>query len=71
MHVRYYRQPQGGPLIAEAKMVHKGRRLLSAECLVVDAEDRVLFRSTATFMLVEGGGAAPENTQGDPASNDK
>lgn len=55
IHVRYYRQPKGGPLIAEAKMVHKGRRLLSAECVVVDAADRVLIRSTATFMLVEAG----------------
>ena len=53
MHVRYYRQPQGGPLTAEAKMVHKGRRLLSAECTVVDAENRVLIRATATFMLVD------------------
>ena len=43
------------PLIAEAKMVHKGRRLLSAECVVVDAADRILIRSTATFMLVEAG----------------
>jgi uncharacterized protein (TIGR00369 family) len=53
MHVRYYRQPRGGPLIAEAKMVHQGKRLLSAECTVVDACDRVLIRSTATFMLVD------------------
>jgi hypothetical protein len=42
MHIRYYRQPKGGPLIAEAKMVHRGRRLLSAECTVLDASDRVL-----------------------------
>lgn len=53
IHVRYYRQPKGGPLIAEAKAVHKGRRLLSAECTVVDAQERVLIRSTATFMLVD------------------
>jgi uncharacterized protein (TIGR00369 family) len=52
IHVRYYRQPNGGPLVAEAKMVHGGRRLLSTECSVVDAEDRVLIRTTATFMLV-------------------
>jgi uncharacterized protein (TIGR00369 family) len=57
MHVRYYRQPKGGPLIAEARMVHQGKRLLSAECTVLDASDRVLLRSTATFMLVD----APQN----------
>jgi uncharacterized protein (TIGR00369 family) len=52
IHVRYYRQPKGGPLTAEAKMVHGGSRLLSTECSVVDAHDRVLIRTTATFMLV-------------------
>ena len=57
MHVRYYRQPKGGPLVAEAKMVHHGKRLLSSECTVVDAADRVLIRTTATFMLVD----APKN----------
>ncbi len=52
MHVRYYRQPKGGPLVAEAKLVHGGRRLLSAECSIVDAADRVLVRTTATYMLI-------------------
>ncbi|MCV7198631.1 PaaI family thioesterase [Mycobacterium angelicum] len=56
IHVRYYRQPKGGPLLAEAKMVHKGRRLLSAECVVVDAAQRILIRSTATFMLIKADG---------------
>ena len=52
MHVRYYPQPQAGPIKAEARMVHRGRRLLSSECTVVDANDRALVRSTATYMLV-------------------
>ncbi len=52
MHNRYYRQPQGGPLIAEATMVHRGRRLMSAECSIVDAAERVLVRSTATYMVI-------------------
>jgi uncharacterized protein (TIGR00369 family) len=52
MHVRYYRQPQAGPLKADAKIVHRGRRLMSAECSVLDANDRILIRSTATYMLV-------------------
>jgi uncharacterized protein (TIGR00369 family) len=51
MHVRYYRQPRSGPLTAEATMVHHGRRLLSSECVITDAEGRVLTRSTATYML--------------------
>ncbi len=52
IHVRYYRQPKGGPLVAEANLVHGGRRMLSTDCSVVDAEGRVLIRTTATFMLV-------------------
>jgi uncharacterized protein (TIGR00369 family) len=52
IHVRYYRQPHGGPLTAEAKSVYSGRRMLSTECSVTDAQDRVLIRTTATFMLV-------------------
>ena len=52
MHVRYYRQPSAGPLKAEATVVHRGRRLLSTECSIVDAADRTLVRSTATYMLV-------------------
>ena len=56
IHVRYYRQPKGGPLVAEAKLVHGGRRLLSTDCTVVDADDRVLIRTTATFMLVPNTG---------------
>ena len=52
IHVRYYRQPKGGPLRAEAKLVHGGRTLLSTECSVTDAHDQVLIRTTATFMLV-------------------
>ncbi|WNG91848.1 PaaI family thioesterase [Mycobacterium sp. ITM-2016-00318] len=52
IHVRYYRQPKGGPLVAEARLVHGGRRLLSTDCSVTDVEGRVLIRTTATFMLV-------------------
>ena len=52
IHVRYYRQPKAGPLTAEAKLVHGGSRLLSTDCSVVDSQDRVLIRTTATFMLV-------------------
>jgi uncharacterized protein (TIGR00369 family) len=52
MHVRYYRQPRSGPLAGNAVVVHRGRRLLSTECSVTDAEQRILARSTATYMIV-------------------
>jgi|SRR5215218_669908 len=56
MHVRYYRQPRGGPLRAEAEMVHNGGTLLSAECSVLDAANRVLIRSTATYTRISSRG---------------
>jgi uncharacterized protein (TIGR00369 family) len=52
IHVRYYRQPHAGPLTADVHLVHQGRRLLSTECSITDAEQRVLARSTATYMIV-------------------
>jgi uncharacterized protein (TIGR00369 family) len=51
MHIRYYRQPKGGPLTAEVQVVHAGRRLLSTECVIRDAQDRVLARTTGTFAI--------------------
>lgn len=56
IHLRYYRQPKGGPITAVAKVIHHGRRLLGTECTITDSEDRVLARSTATFMVI----TAPE-----------
>lgn len=52
IHLRYYRQPRGGPLTATAEVVHRGRRLLGTECSITDIEQRVLARSTATYMVV-------------------
>ena len=52
MHIRYFRQPRSGPLTAHATLVHRGRHILSAECVISDAEERVLARATATYMVV-------------------
>ena len=51
LHIRYFRQPNSGPLTARAELVHQGRKILSAECVIRDAEERVLARATATYML--------------------
>lgn len=53
MHIRYFRQPKSGPLRASATLVHRGRQILSAECVIQDAEGRDLARATATYMLVK------------------
>lgn len=52
MHIRYFRQPRSGPLTATATVVHRGRLILSAECVIRDAEQRDLARATATYMVV-------------------
>ena len=52
LHIRYFRQPKSGPLTAKATLVHHGRKILSAECVISDAEHRVLARATATYMVV-------------------
>jgi len=52
MHVRYLRQPKSGPITATARLVHRGRRILSTECSIVDGEGRDLVRATATYMIV-------------------
>ena len=52
LHIRYFRQPRSGPLTAAATVVHRGRQLLSAECVITDARDRTLARSSATFTSI-------------------
>lgn len=51
MNIRYYRQPKGGPLTAAVRVVHEGNLLLSNECVVTDAQDRVLIRTSATYSV--------------------
>lgn len=52
LHVRYYRQPQSGPITARADLVYGGRRMLGVDCSVVDGDERELVRATATYMVV-------------------
>jgi len=39
-------------LKAEATVVHRGRQLLSTDCVIADADDRILARSSATFTAI-------------------
>lgn len=52
MNVRYYRQPRTSPLTAEARIVHRGRRLAGVECVITDADDCVIARGHASYMIV-------------------
>ena len=45
-----------GPQTVNPTCRSGGRRLLSAECSIVDAANRVLIRSTATYMIIQTDG---------------
>jgi len=50
--IRFFAQPREGPVRAEAQLVHRGRRLVGAECVVLDGLDRQLARVSCSFLLV-------------------
>jgi uncharacterized protein (TIGR00369 family) len=54
LHIRYFRQPRKGPLVAEARATHRGKRLISVECSVTDGDQRELTRASATYIVIEG-----------------
>ena len=52
LHVRYFGQPQTSPLVAEAQIVHRGKRLIAAECVIRDADGRQVARASGTYVIV-------------------
>jgi uncharacterized protein (TIGR00369 family) len=54
LHIRYFRQPNKGPLVVEAQARRRGRRLISVECTITDGDSRELISATATYMVIEG-----------------
>jgi uncharacterized protein (TIGR00369 family) len=59
MQIRYFRQPRRGPLSAEAEVLHRGRRVLSTECTITDAESRRVARATLAYVIVPVSAMAP------------
>jgi uncharacterized protein (TIGR00369 family) len=52
LHVRYFGQPKVSPVVAEADIVHRGSRLIAAECVIRDGEGRHIARASGTYMIV-------------------
>jgi acyl-coenzyme A thioesterase PaaI-like protein len=52
LHVRFDRQPRSSPVRAEGRIIYRGRRLMSIECVITDADAREVARTTGTYMLV-------------------
>lgn len=54
LHIRYFRQPNKGPLVVDAHARRRGKRLISVECTISDGDARELISATATYMVIEG-----------------
>lgn len=54
LNVTYIRAVRGGTLTAHGTCVHAGGRMGYGEATLTDADDRILARATATFMVVSG-----------------
>ncbi|MBK9179109.1 MAG: PaaI family thioesterase [Acidimicrobiales bacterium] len=52
VQVRFLRPVTGGPLVAEAEVVHPGRRILHLESRVRDADDRLVALATGSFAVL-------------------
>lgn len=57
LSVKFFRQPKESPLVAEATVVHRGSRLMVAECVITDALGRQVARGSGTYMVVTGFGS--------------
>ena len=54
LHIRYFRQPNKGPLVVKAHSRRRGKRPISVECTISDGDARELISATATYMVIEG-----------------
>lgn len=59
LQVNYLRPARPGLLVARGTAVHRGRRIGYGEATLHDADDRILARGNATFMLVDDPALAP------------
>ena len=57
--VRFFSQPRQSPVVAIGTVVHRGRQLVSVECVVEDGAGRTIARGHGTYMLIQGFGAPP------------
>ncbi|MGB8649829.1 MAG: PaaI family thioesterase [Mycobacteriales bacterium] len=54
LSLRFFRQPGTSPLVAEATVVHRGSRLVVAECVVTDGAGKQVARGGGSYLLVTG-----------------
>jgi uncharacterized protein (TIGR00369 family) len=56
LNVKFFAQPKASPLYADAVVVHRGRSVVSVECVVTDGEGRQVARGGGTYMILTGFG---------------
>ena len=54
MKINFFRPVWIAKLRAEARVLHKGKSTGYAECEIKDEKDRLIAKSNATFMILEG-----------------
>lgn len=69
LHVRFFRQPKQSPLVAEGRVVHRGSRIISAECVVHDSAGRQVARVVGTYMVIAGFGDLAAELPHQPAGS--
>jgi uncharacterized protein (TIGR00369 family) len=52
LHVRYLGRPHGDTVYARAEVLKAGRQLIVVECLVTDAEERLIASADFSMMIV-------------------
>lgn len=49
----------GGPLVAEGRVVHQGRRIVTVQGVVRDGDDRIVAHGTSTCLITDAGQPPP------------
>jgi uncharacterized protein (TIGR00369 family) len=53
MKINYLRPIRAGRVVAEARLVRNGRRIIVADCDVIDAEAKLAAKALVTYMRVD------------------
>ncbi|HLW16874.1 MAG TPA: PaaI family thioesterase [Actinomycetota bacterium] len=65
LHINYLKAAGAGVLIARGTSLQTGRRVGHAEATLLDEEERMLARASATFLIVRPGSVMRERTGDD------
>jgi uncharacterized protein (TIGR00369 family) len=67
LQVKFYGQPKASPIVAEAEVVHRGKKIIGVECVVRDGNGKQIGRGSGSYMIVPGFGELAEGNPPDDA----